>query len=202
MKKIFYFLAILVLIVFITSVNIFLKIKSDFNHIIGIDINLFLYLIITIICLFTVNRHFKKANLDQSKTYKKDMKTVFANSFFVSSIISIVSALIIYGFLEKFLNFLNLKQGLINYTTFSMKIWFISSPFIGLEVTVFRYFKEINYFKIPIKLLIFKLIIFYIISALFFIDKKVNCFIYAKPICDMIFLLYYTKVCFDATLKI
>lgn len=184
-----------------SSINIFLKINSDLNHIIGININLILYLIITIICVLVTNRIFKKANLKNSKRYRKDIKISFANSFFASSIVSIVSACIIYGALENILELFNLKEGIINYTIFSSKIWFISSPFIGLEITVFRYFHELDYFKIPIILLISKLLTFFVICVCFYFDKKINCFIYAKPICDIIFLIYYTRTCFDATLN-
>lgn len=130
MKKIFYIFALLTLIVFITSINIFLKLNSDFNHIVGVNINIALYLFITFLCILKVNSIFKKANLKESKNYRKDMKTAFANSFFASSIISIVSACIVYGFSKNIFQFLNLKEGLINYTSFVTKIWFISSPFI------------------------------------------------------------------------
>lgn len=201
MKKIFYFFVIFTLILFVFSINIFFKIKSDLNHIIGIDINLILYLTITIICAIIINNIFKKANLKKSKNFRKDIKNTFSNAFFISSIISIISALIIYGFLKNILEIFNLKEGIINYTNFATKIWFISSPFIGLEVAIFRYFYEINYFKAPIKILIYKLLIFFVICFLFFSDRKTNCFIYAKPICDLIFLIYYTRICFDLTLN-
>ena len=130
MKKIFYFFLILISITFIISINVFLKINSDLNHIIGININLILWFCLIFLCTIKINHIFKKANLNESKKYRKDMKIAFANSFFSSSIISIVSACIIYGFLKNFLQFLNLKEGLINYTYFVSKIWFISSPFI------------------------------------------------------------------------
>ena len=201
MKKIFYFFIILTLIIFITSINIFLKINSNFNHIIGIDINLILYLIIYIICIITINKIFKKANLKTSKNYRRDIKTAFANSFFISSLISIIYACIIYGFLKNILEIFNLKEGIINYCIFATKIWFISSPFIGLEVAVLKYFCELEYFKTPIKLLILKLLLFFIISFLFFEQRKASCFIYAKTLSDIIFLIYYTKICFDITLN-
>ena len=125
----------------------------------------------------------------------------FANSFFRNSIISIISACIIYGFLEIILKELNLKNGLINYCTFICKIWFISSPFIGLEISVIKYFSELEYFIKPIKIFIYKTLIFFIISFLCYNDKGINCFVYAKPLCDIIFLFYYSKICFDITLN-
>ena len=201
MKKIFFFILFLTITIIITSINIFLKINSDFNHIIGIDINLILYFTITTICVFVINNIFKKSNLKDSKNFKKDIKNTFSNSFCISSIISIVFACIIYGSFKNILEIFNLKEGLINYTNFATKIWFISSPFIGLEVAIFRYFYEIDYFVIPIKILIYKLLIFFIISILFFSERKINCFIYAKPISDIISLIYYTRVCFDLTLN-
>ena len=130
MKKFFYIFVFLALIAFITSINIFLKLNSDFNHIVGTNINLVLYFLITFLCIIKVNSIFKKANLKESKNYRKDMKIAFANSFFSSSIISIISACIVYGFSKNIFQFLNLKEGLINYTSFVTKIWFISSPFI------------------------------------------------------------------------
>lgn len=201
MKKTFYFFLILTFIILISSINIFLKINSDFHHIIGININLCLYLLIILICVFVINRIFRKAHLEYSKNYRKDIKNAFANSFFISSIISMVSAFIIYGFLENILELIHLKEGLINYCIFASKIWFISSPFIGLEIAVFKYYSEIEYLKVPIELLIYKLLAFFIISFLFYADRKTNCFIYAKPLCDIIFLFYYTKICFDITLN-
>ena len=137
MKKFFYCFLILISIIFISSINIFLKINSDLNHIIGVNINLILWFFIIFICIIKVNYIFKKANLNNSKKYRKDMKIVFANSFFSSSIISIISACIIYGFLKNFLQLLNLEKGLINYTYFVSKIWFISSPFIRIRSSNF-----------------------------------------------------------------
>ncbi len=202
MKKLFYFFVFLTVIIFVGSINIFLKINSNLNHIIGIDINLIIYLITTLICIYTSNKIFKKANLNKVKYYRRGIKITFANSFFATSIISMISACITYGFLEKILKNFNLGAGLINYTIFASKIWFISSPFIGLEVTVFRYFYEIGYFKTPIKYLIWKLMLFFIVSFLFYQERKLNCFIYSKAICDIFFLFLYSKICFEATIYI
>ena len=156
---------------------------------------------ITIICSFVINQIFKKSNLLNSKNFRKDMKTTFANAFITSSIISIVSACVVYGFLKNILGILNLKTGLINYCIFASKIWFISSPFIGLEIAVFKYFSTIEYWKRPIQILIYKLLAFLLISFLFYSTRKNNCFIYAKPLSDIIFLIYYSRICFDITLN-
>ena len=201
MKKFFYFFIILIFIIFVSIINIFLKINSDLNHIIGIDIILILHLLITCFCIIFTNKYFKKFDLKNSKNFRRDIKTAFANSFFTSSIISIVSACIIYGFLKNILELLNLKSGIINYCLFASKTWFISSPFIGLEVAVFKYFSTIEYFKKPIEILILKILLFFIISFLFYSTRKLNCFIYAKPICDLILLVYYSQICFGITLN-
>lgn len=171
------------------------------NRIIGIFIILFIWLFISIGCIFIIYKNFKKANLKNSKNFRKDIKIAFANSFVTSSIFSIIIACIIYVFLYKILNGLALPSGLINYCTFASKIWFISSPFIGLEFVVFGYFFVLNYWKKPLFILITKLFIFLIISFLYYESRKLNCFIYAKPICDFIFLVYYSKICFDITLN-
>ena len=201
MKNFFYFTYIATIFLFILIINLFLKINSDINHIIGINIIIFITLIISFFCQICIYRIFKKANLSSTKEFKKNIKITIANSFFKSSIISIICALLIYVFLKNVLNLLTLKQGLINYTIYASKIWFVSSPFIGLELTVFKYFSEIKFYKTPIKILILKLLSFFIISFLCSFQYKQNCFLYAKPICDILFLPYYTKICFDLTLK-
>ena len=204
MKKVFYIALVLIVSLFIFVLNIFFKINSDINHIISINIIFFINLIISLLCFLLIKRIFKKIdfnNLNDAKIYRQNLKTAVANSFFISSIVSIVSALIIYGFLEKFLILLNLKTGIINYTVFASKIWFISSPFIGLEITIFTYFYKLEYFKAPIKILIFKFITFILLSLVFYITHKTNCLIYSKPFTDLVFLFYYSKTCFDLTLK-
>ena len=201
MKKVFYIVLVLIFIIFIGGINIFLKINSDLNHILGIDIILILYLLIVISCIIVTNITFKKSRIENTKNFKRDLKITFANSFVTSSIISIVSACLIYGFLKNALDFIGLKTGLINYTMFAAKIWFISSPFIGLEIVVFKYFSVIDYLKKPIIILISKLFIFLTISFLYFSNNNMNGFIYAKPLCDIIFLFYYSKICFDITLN-
>ena len=202
MKKLFYGILSILVVLFIAIFNLFFKINSDINHIIGINIIIILNIFISIFCIIFINRIFKKNNLKNGLDFKKNIKLSTANSFFVSSIISIFLAIIVYQFLNSILEFLKLKNGLINYTVFASKIWFISAPFIGLELTIFRYFFEINYFKTPIKILILKLFVFLGLGMIFYIKYKTNCLIYAKPVCDMIFLPYYTKTCFDLTLKI
>ena len=201
MKKLFYFIVILSFLIFISFINLFLKLKSDINHILGINLIIGINLFILIGCLFIINIYFKKSNLNSSKNYRKDIKTVFANSFVASSIFSIIVACIVYAFFQNILEILSLGQGLIHYCLFVAKIWFISAPFIGLELTVFKYFDAIDYWKKPITLLRLKLLTFFIVSFLYYGSRKSNSFIYAKPVCDILFLIYYSKICFDVTLN-
>lgn len=200
MKKFFYFYTILTLIIFVIVINLFLIFNSDLNHIIGINIILGIHLFISLICSIFINKIFKRSNIKNSKNFKKDIKPTFANSFVTSSIISILFALLIYVFFRNILNFFNLKTGLINYCVFASKIWFISSPFIGLEITIIKYFKSLDYYQKPIKILTFKLLTFFIISLLLYNSRQINCFIYAKPLCDIFFLFYYSKICFAITI--
>ena len=199
LKKIFYSVLFVEFLLFYGIINLFLKINSDFNHIIGINIILTLNLFMVIVCKFFIDKAFKKNNLSNSQNYRKDLKNVFANSFLKTSAFSILFALIIYGFLKNFLQMLNINEGIINYCVFASKIWFISSPFFGLEVLIFKYFEELDFFKKPIIISIFKIIIYFAISFLFFIKYQNNCIMYAKPVCDFIFLVYYSKICFDIT---
>jgi Na+-driven multidrug efflux pump len=151
--------------------------------------------------LLTINLTFKKFNFQKNKEFQKNIQNAVANSFFISSIISIVGALIIYCFLKNILGIFNIKEGIINYANFAAKIWFVSSPFIGLELTIFKYFSKLDFFQKNIIIIISKLIIYYILSIILYFKFQNNCIVYAKPICDIIFLPYYTKICFDLTLK-
>ena len=171
-------------------------------RLIGMSIVIGITLLISIGCFFIIRKIFKKANLDSSKNFRKDIKTTFANSFVASSIFSIAIACIIYGFLGNILEKIGLENGIVNYTIFASKIWFISSPFIGLEIAIFEYFNFLNYCKKPIFIFLIKLLVFGIICILYcFTSRKANCFIYAKPLCDFVFLLYYSKICFDITIS-
>ena len=201
MKKIFYAVLLSEIILFVFATNIFLKTQADFNHVIGINIILVIYFFIIFLCKIIIDKIFKKIDLANSKNFRRDLKNTFASAFFSSSIISIILACIIYCFLENILDLLGLRTGLINYCSFIAKIWFISSPFIGLEIVVFKYFSIIEYFQKPLKILIIKLFVFLFISCLFYTSRKTNCFIYAKPLCDIIFLFYYSRICFDITLN-
>ena len=116
-------------------------------------------------------------------------------------IVLIILSLIIYTFLRNILNLFNLKTGLINYIIFSSKIWFVSSPFIGLEITILRYFQELEIYKTPLIISIVKLILFIFCGLILHFKYPSNCLIYAKPISDICLLFYYTKICFELTLK-
>lgn len=189
-----------IIVGFIASINLFLKINSNINHIIGINIILGIFMAISLINVLIVNRKFKKLDFSNHKVLAKNLKAAFANAFFASSIFSIISACVIYGFLKDILDKFNLSDGVINYCVFAAKIWFISSPFIGLEIVVFKYFSTLEYFNKPILILILKALVFVGISLIEYRTRNVNCFIYAKPICDVIFLPYYSKICFGITI--
>ena len=198
MKRILYNLFIFIIyFLFVLIINIFYK--SNPNNQLGINIVISLNLIISLLCFVSTSIIFKKNNLENN--FNKNIKNAIANSFFVSSIISISIALIIYTFLKDILHIINLKSGLINYTIFASKIWFISSPFIGLEITILKYFYELNSYKKILIISFIKLLIFCILGMAFYFKYPSNFFIYAKPFCDIIFLFYYSKICFELTLK-
>lgn len=201
MKKVFYLVLSLAIILFFLAIHIFMEKYSDFTHIIGIDIVLVFYFMMIFLCKLVVDVIFHKTNFTTSKNFRHDIKNTFANAFFGSSLVAILFACILYGFSHQIFELLGFKAGIVNYCSFITKIWFISSPFIGLEITVFKYFSILSYFQKPIKLVVSKFLLFVCISALFYTSRKTNCFIYAKPVNDILFLLYYSKICFDITLN-
>ena len=200
MKKLFYFFVLIIVISFISIINIFFKKYSDTTHLISFNIIFSLNTIISIICLKIINQIYKKTSLESPKDFRTTIKNAFANSFFKSTIVAIVFSFLVYGFLGNFLKFFQINQGLINYSVFISKIWFISSPFLALELAVLKYFTTLEFYKKPIIILLIKFILFFFISLLNYNSRRINCFIYAKPICDFIFLIYYSIICFDITL--
>jgi hypothetical protein len=191
----------IIAIIFIFILNVFEKNNSNTTHLISINIILLLNLIISLFCFITIKIVFKSYDFNNNKKFKENFKNAIANSFFFSSIISIIIALIIYCFLKNILELFNIEKGIINYTTFASKIWFVSSPFIGLELTIFKYFSKLEVYKKITIILLIKFIAYFILSLILSIKFQNNCIVYAKPICDIIFLPYYTKICFDLTLK-
>lgn len=199
MKKIHYVFYILILILFVFIINIFKLINKNYNYQYSINIIFLVNIILYITCIISINFIFKKSNLKEN--FKNNIKNAISNSFFISSSICIIYSIFIYSFLGTLLSFTNLSTGLINYCLFASKIWFVSAPFIGLELTIFKYFSEIDYLKTPIFIAILKLIIFVLITFLLYFKYPSNCILYAKPICDILFIFYYSKICFELSLR-
>ena len=200
-KKIFYLVLSCEIILFFLTISIFMRKYSDFTHIAGTYIVLAIYILMIFLCKIVVDVIFRKTNFKTSKNFRRDMKNTFANAFFSSSLVAIILACILYGFSHQVFELLGFPTGIINYCSFITKIWFISSPFIGLEITIFKYFSTLEYFPKPIKLIVSKFLLFICISILFYTSRKINCFIYAKPVSDILFLFYYSKICLDITLN-
>jgi hypothetical protein len=200
-KKLSIFINILIAILFVIILNLFEKFQNDTVHLISINIILLLNLIISIACLITIHIVFKKSHLEKSKKFKENIQNAVANSFLASSIISIIGAIIIYCLLKNILGIFNIKEGIINYTIFATKTWFVSSPFIGLELVILKYFSKLESHAKTVIIIALKFVVYCILAGILYIKFKTNCVVYAKPICDIIFLIYYTKVCFDLVFK-
>jgi hypothetical protein len=201
-KKLSSFLCILIAIIFAVCINIFLKLTSDTTHLFGINILLIFNLFIYIIDAIAIAIIFKRTDFSKNgKDFRLNLKMTIANSFCISSFISIICAIIIYCFSGKILSLFSLSSGIINYSTFALKTWFIASPFIGLELTIFYYYSIIACNQKPVFILLVKFLAYVILALCFHLISKTNCIVYAKPICDILFLIYYIKICFNIEFK-
>ena len=159
-KKVFYLVLSLEIILFFLAIHIFIGKYSDSTHIVGIYVVLTIYMIMIFLCKIVIDAIFHKTNFTTSQNFRRDMKNTFANAFFCSSLIAILLACILYGFSHQIFELLGLKTSIVNYCSFITKIWFISSPFIGLEIVIFKYFSTLSYFQKPIKLVIAKFVFY------------------------------------------
>lgn len=194
-------IGVLIQIFYLVIISLFFKLITDTNHIIGITIIIGITVVINIISIVFIDFFFKKYDLESVKGLRINLKKAISNAYVASSIISIVFALVVYTSFDKILELTNLSVGIINYTFFIAKIWFISSPFWGLELTIFKYYSFLDYDKKIGKIFVTKVLIWLILGCIFYFKYKVNCLIFAKPITDFVFLIYYTKICFDLTTK-
>ncbi len=197
-SKIFY---LVIIFIFILIINIFFKISLDtYSSIIGINIVIIINILILFLCVIATNILLKKSKIDKNN-FKMSLANYISNSFIINSVITIFSSIVIYGFFKDILNLFNIRIGIVNFAVYSAKIWFISMPIMGIEITILKYFHIIEYIKKPVIILISKIILYCILSFILYFKYNYSCVIYAKPICDAIFLIYYSKICFDLTMK-
>lgn len=200
-KKLSTIFCLLIGILFIVLLKIYLKLKTNLLKIIAMDFILIANIAIIIICSIVVWYIFRQYNFKKKKKFKKFISSAVARAFLYSSIASIIFAIIIYGFFGKIIKNIHIASSIQNYAILYSKIWFVATPFIGLEITIFKYFSKIESYLKPVLICILKLLIYVGLTALFYIKFPNECFVYAKPISDILFLPYYIKICLDLTYK-
>lgn len=201
-KKTYNFLTIFIIFIYWISTNVFMLYLGNKIQFISFNIVNSIYLILLISTIILTNIEFKKSNFkenDTPKDFRKKLSESVSNSFILSTFFCIIIVLLLYHFLENILKYLNLKPGIINYTIYSLKIFVVSSPFWGLEITILRYFYEINCYNKITHLSYLKFIIFIILTFILFFKYNTSSILYSKIITDFIFLYFYTKTCFSIT---
>ena len=202
-KNTFKILLILILIIYIFYTNFFnLFFKNELKFT-SFNIINSIYIILIFSCIFISNILFKKNNFKENDSpidFRKKISEAVANSFTISTIFTTIIILLLYHFLEKILFYLNIKTGIIHHTIYSLKIFFVSLPFLGLEITIHRYFYQINCYNKIIGIIFSKLIIFIILSILLFFKYNTSSILYSKLITDILYLYFYTKTCFALTI--
>lgn len=202
-KNTYKILIFLILIIYFLGTNIFnLFLKNEIRFV-GFNIVNSIYLILIISCIIISNIIFKKEKFTDKDTpvlFRKKISEAVANSFVSSTVFTIVLTLLLYQFLDNILLFLNIKDGIINYTIYALKIFFVSFPFLGLEITILRYFYQIDCYNKIIKIVALKLLIFILLTFLLFFKYTYSSILYAKLITDMLLLYFYTKTCFKLTI--
>lgn len=202
-KNTYKILIILIFIAYILFTNIFNLILKNEIKFISFNIINSIYLILIISCIVISNIIFKKNNFkddDNPKDFRKKLSDSVTNSFIISTIFTTIIILLLYQFFEKILLTLNIKTGIIHHTIYSLKIFFVSLPFLGLEITILRYFYQINCYNKIIENIFVKFIIFILLSFLLFFKYSSSSILYAKLITDLLYLYFYTKTCFAITI--
>ena len=202
-KNTYKILIILIFIAYILFTNIFNLILNNEIKFISFNIINSIYLILIISCIVISNIIFKKNNFkddDNPKDFRKKLSDSVTNSFIISTIFTTIIILLLYQFFEKILLTLNIKTGIIHHTIYSLKIFFVSLPFLGLEITILRYFYQINCYNKIIENIFVKFIIFILLSFLLFFKYSSSSILYAKLITDLLYLYFYTKTCFAITI--
>ncbi len=202
-KNTYKILIILIFIIYILITNIFNLILNNEIKFISFNIINSIYLILIISCIVISNIIFKKNNFkedDSPKLFRQKLSEAVSNSFVFSTIFTTIIIILLYQFFEDILDTINIKTGIIHHTIYSLKIFFVSLPFLGLEVTILRYFYQINCYNKIIEITFSKLIIFILLGILLFFKYNSSCILYSKFLTDMLFLYFYTKTCFAITI--
>ena len=202
-KNVYKILITLILFIYILITNIFNLIFGNKIKFIGFNIINSIYLILVFSCIIISEIIFKKSNFkenDLPKDFRKKLSESVSNSFVISTIFSTTIIILLYQFFGNILKYLKIETGIINYTIYALKIFFVSIPFLGLEITILRYFYQINCYDKIIKINLIKLLIFIFLSYILFFKYNSSSILYAKLISDIIFLYFYTKTCFGITI--
>ena len=202
-KNTYKVLLTLIFIIYILYTNIFNLIFKNEIKFISFNIINFIYLILIFSCIIISNIIFKKNDFkedDNPKNFRKKISEAVSNSFVITTIFTTLIILLLYQFLEKILFTLNIKTGIIHHTMYSLKIFFVSLPFLGLEITILRYFYQINCYNKIIETIFIKLIIFIVLSIILFFKYSTSSILYSKLITDLLYLYFYTKTCFGITI--
>ena len=202
-KNTYKVLLTLIFIIYILDTNIFNLIFKNEIKFISFNIINFIYLILIFSCIIISNIIFKKNDFkedDNPKNFRKKISEAVSNSFVITTIFTTLIILLLYQFLEKILFTLNIKTGIIHHTMYSLKIFFVSLPFLGLEITILRYFYQINCYNKIIETIFIKLIIFIVLSIILFFKYSTSSILYSKLITDLLYLYFYTKTCFGITI--
>ena len=202
-KNTYRILILLIFFIYIIVTNIFNFILGNKIRYIGFNIINSIYLTLILSCIIITNIIFKKSNFkenDSPKDFRNKLSESVSNSFVISTIVSTVVIILLYQFFRDILIYLNIETGIINYTIYALKIFFVSIPFLGLEITILRYFYQINCYGKIIKIILSKFLIFIFFTFILFFKYSYSSILYSKVVTDILFLYFYTKTCFAITI--
>lgn len=202
-KNTYRFLLLLIILIYTLITNTYNFILGNQTKFISFNIINSIYLILIFSCILISNIIFKKSDFkenDLPKDFRNKMSESVSNSFVISTIFSITIVILLYQFLKNILEYLQISTGIINYTIYALKIFFVSIPFLGLEITVLRYFYQINCYDKILKIISSKFLIFITLSFVLFFKYNSSSILCSKLITDLLFLYFYTKTCFSITI--
>lgn len=148
----------------------------------GLFLNLLIYIIIiTPVIIISLN----KRNYSTRKN--------FLSTLISCTILEIILSLILYLFPEKIFSIFTNTTGIINFAVYASKILFIFSSLFAIKIIMPAYLINANK-KITI-LVLSKIVITIISCITFYFIFSTKGFLFAFPICDLIFyIIYFLKI--------
>lgn len=156
----------------------------DRIHLIGLSLNLIIYILMLIPVFFVL---FNKSIYENKKK--------FISFLCISTLIEVFLSCFLYIFSKEIFSLFSKTTGIVNYAVYASKILFITSSLYGIKYLIPYYIWKANFKDKKTAILVLSKIavniLFIFIGYFLFNTKGI---LYSFPICDLIYSLIYLKI--------